>query len=153
MNNKDFLFLSRFSNILTREFNISDLDLNLKKEFSEFIKFEKLDLYVFDEVTNTLRNCGNNWSIINDNDEVYEAFENLKEYDFIINKKAYKIPNQIGDIAIKINSLIIPLIKGENIFGLIKLEFNNEETLNTYFLQIMKIFATEISLKIQNVKF
>ncbi len=151
MNNKDFLFLSRFSNILTREFNISDLDLNLKKEFSEFIKFEKLDLYVFDEVTNTLRNCGNNWSIINDNDEVYEAFENLKEYDFIINKKAYKIPNQIGDIAIKINSLIIPLIKGENIFGLIKLEFNNEETLNTYFLQIMKIFATEISLKIQNI--
>ena len=151
MNTKEFQFLSNISELTTKEIDISELCSELKKIFSEYISFQNLSLYIFDDVTNTLRNCADNWCIIDDKDDAYEAFENLKEHDFVINKKAYKLPPQLGDIKIKITSFAIPLVKGAKVFGLIKIDFNNEEALSIFALQIMKIFAAEISLKIQNI--
>ena len=151
MNTKEFQFLSNISELTTKEIDISELCSELKKIFSEYISFQNLSLYIFDDVTNTLRNCADNWCVIDDKDDAYEAFENLKEHDFVINKKAYKLPPQLGDIKIKITSFAIPLVKGEKVFGLIKIDFNNEEALSIFALQVMKIFAAEISLKIQNI--
>jgi hypothetical protein len=62
-------------------------------------------MYIFDNITHTMRDCINSWGIIENDSFIYTAFENIKEHDFVINSKAYKLPAVIGEITLKINSL------------------------------------------------
>ena len=151
MENKELYFLSKVSDLFAGEINISELIDRLKEFLKEYIEFEKLAVYVFDSTTNTIRNCEDNWSIIEDNSPIYETYEKIKEHDFVINSKAYKLPPVIGEINLSISSIFMPLIKDGETFGIIELIFAKEMPVDREFLFLMRVFSSQISLKLQNI--
>ena len=151
MSDNKLQFLTKISDILVSELDTTQLASKLKHLLSEVAGIKTLDLYVYDNVTNTIRDCINSWSIIEDDSSVYKAFELIKEYDFVINSKAYKLPSVLSDITLKINSLYMPIIKDGKLFGIIELNFEDNTLVNMSFLYLMKIFASQVSLKLQNI--
>ena len=151
MENRELHFLAKVSDILTKDVDMSELASHLKILLSEYVTLKTLQIYVFDNTTNTLRNCINNWSVVEEAPEIYTAFGNIKEHDFVINSKAYKLPPVIGDITLKIQSLFMPIVKEEKVFGIVELNFDKDTPVDMKFLFLMKIFAAQISLKLQNI--
>lgn len=139
-------FLSKISDLLTREIDPQELRDGIKLHLQESVSLKTLSIYIFDEVTNTIRDCADNWSVIPDESEVYKAYENLKGEDFVINSKAFKMPALSSGISFKIQSLYLPVMN-----GVIELEFEENTTIDVDFLVLMKILASQISLKIQNI--
>lgn len=139
-------FLSKISDLLTREIDPQELRDGIKLHLQESVSLKALSIYIFDEVTNTIRDCADNWSVIPDESEVYKAYENLKGEDFVINSKAFKMPALSSGISFKIQSLYLPVMN-----GVIELEFGENTTIDVDFLVLMKILASQISLKIQNI--
>ena len=144
-------FLMKISNLLAKQIDAAELADGVKHILQETAPVKNLYIYVFDNVTNTIRNCAENWNIISDDSNAYQAFENIKGEDFIINSKAYKMPAYVGDISFKLQSLFIPTTKDGQDFGLIEMEFEDGTTVNMEFLALMKILSSQISLKLQNI--
>ena len=151
MNNLTLQLLSNISDILTHGIDTLGLANELELTLKKFIGLKNLKIYVYDIVTNTMRDCVESWCIIEDNDNLYNAFECIKNHDFIINSKAYKLPATISDITLKINSLYMPILKDEKVFGLIELMFEENTSVNMENLFLMKIIAAQVSLKLQNI--
>lgn len=151
MENKELHFLAKISDVLTKEVDTAELVSELQVVLSSFVKINKIRLYVFDNVTSTMRDCADSWNVIEDTSEIYSAFENIKEHDFVINSKAYKLPPSIGEVSLKVSSLVMPMLKEGNVFGLIELEFNDDASIDMEFLFLMRIFASQVSLKLQNI--
>ncbi len=151
MENRELHFLAKISDMLAKEVDTSGLIGGLGTVLREYIEFEKFSVYIFDNITSTLRDCGANWNIIDDSSEIYGIFENIKEQDFVINSKAFKLPPVMGDIKFMLKSLYMPIIKDEKVFGLIELVLGNDTSVDMEFLFLMKIFASQVSLKIQNI--
>lgn len=148
---KNLQFLIKVSDLLVKQINTNELAEGIKLLLQEYAAVKNLHIYVFDNVTNTMRSCAEGWNIIPDDSNAYQAFENIKDEDFIINSKAYKIPSHLGDISFKLQSLFIPTTKDGQDFGLIEMEFEEGTTVNMEFLSLMKILASQISLKLQNI--
>lgn len=151
MENKELHFLTKISDILVKEVDTAELALELKTVLETYVKINNLKVFVFDNVTSTMRDCADSWKVIEDNSEIYSAFENIKEHDFVINSKAYKLPPSIGDVTLKVSSLVMPMLKEGNVFGLIELKFDNDTSIDMEFLFLMRIFAAQASLKLQNI--
>lgn len=151
MNNKNFHFLIKTANILEKDIDITGLIREIESLVKEYVLLKKLAIYVFDNTTNTIRNCGADWSVVKDESEIYSIFEKIKNEDFIINSKAFKLPSAIGEISFGIQSLHIPLKKSNNEFGIIEMEFETGTEIDTEFLFLIKIFGSQISLKLQNI--
>lgn len=151
MSNDKLHFLSKVADILTHEVDISELTEELKELLGGFAGIKDLSIYVYDNITNTMRDCINSWSIVEDDSDVYGFFENIKGYDFVINSKAYKLPSVISNITLKITSLCMPIVKNGKNFGIIELNFEDNTSVNMDFLFLMKIFASQVSLKLQNI--
>ena len=152
MENKQLHFLAKISDILIKDVDTAELSGDLKEALKNYTALKDINLYVYDITSNTLRNCIQNWSVIDDSEEeIYKAYEEIQEHDFVINSKAYKLPAVISEITLKINSLLMPIVKDEKVFGLIELEFEAETSINMEFLFLMKIIAAQVSLKLQNI--
>lgn len=151
MENKELHFLTKISDILVKEVDTAELASELKTVLETYVKINNLKVYVFDNVTSTMRDCADSWNVIEDTSEIYSAFENIKEHDFVINSKAYKLPPSIGEVSLKVSSLVMPMLKEGNVFGLIELEFNDDASIDMEFLFLMRIFASQVSLKLQNI--
>ena len=151
MENKNLHFIAKVSDILTSEIKTEELLNSIFSSLKEYISISNLSILVFDNTTHTLRNCARDWEIISDEAEIYQIYQNVSNEDFVINAKSYKLPNLNSDISFKINNLHIPLLKNGNKFGILSLEFNDNTTINTEFLFLIKILATQISLKVQNI--
>lgn len=144
-------FLSDIADILTKESETQALAEGLTVLLKQEISLQSFNIYAYDNVTNTMRDCINSWSIIENTPEIYMAYQNIKEHDFVINSKAYKLPSSLGDITLKISSLYMPIVKDGKVFGLIHLDFEENTSVNIEFLFLMKIFASQVSLKLQNI--
>ena len=151
MENKELHFLTKISDILVKEVDTAELALELKTVLETYVKINNLKVFVFDDVTSTMRDCADSWKVIEDDSEIYSAFENIKEHDFVINSKAYKLPPSIGEVTLKVSSLVMPMLKEGNVFGLIELKFDNDTSIDMEFLFLMRIFAAQASLKLQNI--
>ena len=151
MENKELHFLTKISDILVKEVDTAELALELKTVLETYVKINNLKVFVFDNVTSTMRDCADSWKVIEDDSEIYSAFENIKEHDFVINSKAYKLPPSIGEVTLKVSSLVMPMLKEGNVFGLIELKFDNDTSIDMEFLFLMRIFAAQASLKLQNI--
>ena len=151
MENKELHFLTKISDILVKEVDTAELALELKTVLETYVKINTLKVFVFDDVTSTMRDCADSWKVIEDDSEIYSAFENIKEHDFVINSKAYKLPPSIGEVTLKVSSLVMPMLKEGNVFGLIELKFDNDTSIDMEFLFLMRIFAAQASLKLQNI--
>ena len=144
-------FLSKVADILTKNIDTPKLTEELKSLLNDFAGLRELNIYVYDNITNTMRDCINSWNIIEDDSQIYKAFESVKEHDFVINSKAYKLPPVISDITLKIDSLCMPIVKDEKDFGIIELKFEENTSVGMDFLFLLKIFASQVSLKLQNI--
>ena len=151
MENKELHFLAKISDILVKEVDTAELASELKTVLETYVKINNLKVFVFDNITSTMRDCADSWNVIEDTSEIYSAFENIKEHDFVINSKAYKLPPSIGEVSLKVSSLVMPMLKEGNVFGLIELEFNDDASIDMEFLFLMRIFASQVSLKLQNI--
>lgn len=151
MENKELHFLTKISDILVKEVDTAELALELKTVLETYVKINNLKVFVFDNVTSTMRDCADSWKVIEDDSEIYSAFENIKEHDFVINSKAYKLPPSIGEVTLKVSSLVMPMLKEGNVFGLIELKFDDDTSIDMEFLFLMRIFAAQASLKLQNI--
>ncbi len=150
MTKNELQFLSNIADVLTKEVGTSELANDIKAKFDNK-SLKELNLYVYDSVTNTIRDSINGWAIIENSPEIYEAYKNIQGHDFVINQKAYKLPSVIGDITFKIDSIFMPIVKEEKVFGLINLVFESGTSVNMEFLFLMKIFSSQVSLKLQNI--
>ena len=129
----------------------------LKDVLDSFIGLNELNVYVFDPNTSTLRNYAQNWCVIDDvlrqdlKDSIYNAYENIHGNDFVLNNKAYRLPQTLSEISLKIESLFMPIVKNGMVFGVIELSFKEDASVDMGFLFLMKIFGAQISLKLQNI--
>ena len=157
MDNKNLQFLVKTADILTKELDSYELVEELKIVLQSYINLESLHIYVFDPNTSTLRNYAQNWCVIDEvlkcdiKDTIYNAYENIHGYDFVINDKAYKLPQTISEIQLGIKSLYMPIVKNGMVFGIIEVIFADNTSVNMEFLFLMKIFGAQISLKLQNI--
>jgi diguanylate cyclase (GGDEF)-like protein len=157
MDNKQLYFLNKTSDILIKELDAYDLVKELKEVLLTYINLVDLNIYVFDPNTSTLRNYAQNWCVIDEtmNDDIkepiYNAYNDIHGNDFVINNKAFKLPQTISEISFKINSIYMPIVKNGMVFGIIELLFDDNTDINMSSLFIMKIFGTQISLKLQNI--
>ncbi len=142
----DINFLSKISNLLIQEISTEELRDGIKSVLQEYVSLSELSFYIYDSVTNTIRDCADNWSVIPDDSEIYKTYQDIQEEDFVINSKAYKLPSTAGGVNFKIDSLCIPILH-----GIVKLDFEAGTTINTDFLVMMKILGAQISLKLQNI--
>ena len=154
---KNLHFLAKTADILTKELDSYELVKELKELLQGFIELKDLNIFVFDPNTSTLRNYAQNWCIIDDvmqndcKEPIYKAYNDIHGNDFVINQKAYKLPQTIGEINLKIESLYMPIVKNGMVFGIVSVEFSENTSINMEFLFLMKIFAAQISLKLQNI--
>lgn len=144
-------FLSKISNLLISEIGTKELEEGIKQVLQEIVPVKTLGIYVFDDVTNTMRNSTDDWNMIPDESEIYKIYDVIKNEDFVINSKAYKLPSLKGGISFKIQSLAAPMLKDGKDFGIINLEFEENTMINTEFLFLIKILSSQISLKLQNI--
>ena len=157
MDNKNLHFLAKTADILTRELDSYELVKELKQLLIEYIDLKDLNIFVFDPNSSTLRNYAQNWCIIDDimqnevKEPIYKAYDEIHGNDFVINNKAYKLPQTIGEISLKIQSLFMPIVKNGMVFGVIELDFSEDTSVDMEFLFLMKIFGAQISLKLQNI--
>ena len=151
MENKYLQILIKISELLEKQIDANELAEGVKQFLQEIVAVKNLYIYVFDNITNTIRNAAESWSVIPDDSGVYRAFSDIKNEDFIINSRAYKMPAHIGDITFKLESLFIPTAKDGQDFGLIEIDFEDNTSVNTEFLFLMKILSAQISLKLQNI--
>ena len=151
MENKYLQILIKISDLLEKQIDANELAEGVKQFLQEIVAVKNLYIYVFDNITNTIRNAAEGWSVIPDDSGVYKAFSDIKNEDFIINSRAYKMPAHIGDITFKLESLFIPTAKDGEDFGLIEIDFEDNTPVNTEFLFLMKILSAQISLKLQNI--
>ena len=125
MDNKKLYFLAKTADILIRELDSYDLVRELKELLTSFIDLKDLNIYVFDPNTSTLRNYAQNWCVIDEvmQEEVkapiYSAYNDIHGNDFVLNNKAYRLPQSIAEISIKIESLYMPIVKNGMVVGMI----------------------------------
>ena len=157
MNDKNLQFLTQASGILIKDLDGYDLIEELKRILSEYIALKALNIYVYDPNTATLRNYSQNWCIIDESlsesvkNSIYNAYEQIHGNDFVINDNAYKLPQTVSEINLKITELYMPIVKNGMVFGIICLEFKDDSFMNMEFLFLMKILGIQISLKLQNI--
>ncbi len=157
MENKQLYFLAKTADILIKELDSYDLVNELKEILATYIELKDLNIYVFDPNTSTLRNYAQNWCIIDEllnediKESIYNAYNDIHGNDFVINNKAFKLPQTISEISFKIESLYMPIVKNGMVFGTIEILFNDNALLDMTSLFLMKIFGTQISLKLQNI--
>lgn len=154
--------LTNISKILTENSNPMDVVSKLESVFNKYINSERLDVFVYDENTKTLRDFSKSWVVIDefhknaDADKLYLALAQFGLYDFFINAKGYKIESAIDANEIKTckdnNTILLPLMKKNKPYGLIKLNFAGDISnfLTPELFKIFSIASYQISLKIQN---
>ena len=157
MDSKNLQFLTKTADILIKELDSSELVRELNALLTEYIALKDLNIYVFDPNTSTLRNYAQNWCIIDEvlaedvKTRIYNAYDEIHGNDFVINNKAFKLPQTLSEISFKIDSIYMPIVKNGMVFGIIELEFNENTSVDMEFLFLMKIFWAQISLKLQNI--
>ncbi len=151
MDNKQLHFLADTASLLTKEIDISELSESLKSLLGAYINLDALNFYVYDYSSNTLRRCQESWCVVEEDSEAYKAFNEIQGHDFIINSKAFKLPSTVSNVEFKINSFSMPIIKDEKVFGLIEFILSQDTSVNMEFLFLMKIFSSQVSLKLQNI--
>ncbi len=157
MDTKNLNFLAKTADILIKELDSSELVRELNLLLQEYIELRNFEIFVFDPNTSTLRNYAQNWCIIDEVMEeavktaIYNAYDEIHGNDFVINGKAFKLPQTIGEISLKIDSIYMPIVKNGMVFGIIEIEFDENTSVDMEFLFLMKIFGAQISLKLQNI--
>ena len=146
MDDKNLHFLTKTAEILTKQLDSSELVQELRKDLISFFEIKDFNIYVYDPNTSTLRDYSKNWAVIDeilpvDNKEsIYRAYESIHGNDFVIDNKAYRLPQTVSEISFKFNDIYIPIVRDGMVFGVITVNFPENTSVNMEFLFLMKIF-------------
>ena len=160
-NSKELNFLSNVSIGLTQHSDPADIIEPLSESFRGMINLENLNIYIYDENTQTLRDYAKSWIVIDEihdkeyTEKLYQVVKTSKYDDFLINDNSINIKdfwNINKYISARKNTILFPLMKGETPYGLIELIINLaiSDVLTIDFFKALIISAYQISLKIQN---
>ena len=160
-NSKELNFLSNVSIGLTQHSDPADIIESLSESFRGMINLENLNIYIYDENTQTLRDYAKSWIVIDEihdkeyTEKLYQVVKTSKYDDFLINDNSINIKdfwNINKYISARKNTILFPLMKGETPYGLIELIINLaiSDVLTIDFFKALIISAYQISLKIQN---
>jgi diguanylate cyclase (GGDEF)-like protein len=154
--------LTNISKALTENIEPASIVDSLNNIFNNSINSDKVEIYIYDDKTKTLKDFSKSWIIVEDlhknkkHSKFYSNILSLNKSDFIFNDKALKLElffkSKNFKINQDINTIIFPLIKGNKPYGLIKLIFKNDisKILTPDFFKTLSIAAYQISFKIQN---
>ena len=156
-NSKELNFLSNVSIGLTQHSDPADIIESLSESFRGMINLENLNIYIYDENTQTLRDYAKSWIVIDEihdkeyTEKLYQVVKTSKYDDFLINDNSINIKD-FWYISARKNTILFPLMKGETPYGLIELIINLaiSDVLTIDFFKALIISAYQISLKIQN---
>lgn len=161
VNSKELDFLSQVSIGLTQNTDPEEIIGAISNAFKSIIKLENVNIYIYDENTQKLRDYTKSWIIIDEinkksyTDKLYQVIKNAKYDDFLINDNNINIKD-FWDINKYINTrkntILFPMMKGDNPYGVIELIINltMSDILTIDFFKALIIAAYQISLKIQN---
>ncbi len=160
-NSRELNFLSQVCIGLTQNSEPADIIEALSNAFRSIIKLENINIYIYDENSQTLRDYTKSWIIIDEIHEksyvekLYTVVRNSKYDDFLINDNSINI-KEFWDInkyiSTRKNTILFPLMRGDTPYGLIELIINLtiSDILTIDFFKALIIAAYQISLKIQN---
>lgn len=166
--NLELNLLSNVSKTLIENSDPAEITVLLERIFNKFgrmsnkfIELKKLNIYIYDENTKTLRDFSKSWVVLEQNvseynDKLYLVINQLTQFGFFVNGHPYKIEELINVQNIKTdptsNTLLFPLKREERPFGILELVFphNIENLLDADFFMMLSIASYQISLKIQN---
>lgn len=141
--------LERFFNIFGRKSN-------------KFVELKKINVYIYDENTKTLRDFSKSWIILNQpntnsyNDRLYLVITQLTQFSFFVNGTPYKMEELTDFSNVRVNNgentILFPLKQNNRPFGMMELVFPNNisNLLDSDFFMMLSIASYQISLKIQN---
>ena len=161
VNSKELDFLSQVSIGLTQNSEPADIIEAISNAFRSIIKLENLNIYIYDENTQTLRDYTKSWIVIDEihekkyTEKLYQIVKTSKYDDFLINDNTINIKDfwDINKyISTRKNTILFPLMKGDAPYGIIELIINLtiSDILTMDFFKALIIAAYQISLKIQN---
>ncbi len=129
---------------------------------NKFVELKKLNIYIYDDNTKTLRDFSKSWVEIERNEQnpysekLYLVITQLSQFSFFVNGAPYRMEELINFSTIKINNesntILFPLKKNNVPFGILELTFPHsiENLLDSDFFMMLSIASYQISLKIQN---
>ena len=167
--NPELELLSNVARILTEKVDPLEITTILGRVFTKygrasgkFLQMDKLNIYIYDESSRTLRNFSKSWIALpepkqdTENDKLYFALSQFTFYSFFLNNKGYKL-DEIKDFSIikgfnDSNNLLIPLKSKGKPFGILELHFPESinNLMNLDFFTLLSVVTYQISLKIQN---
>ncbi len=161
VNSKELDFLSRVSIGLTQNTEPEDIMNALAESFRSIVKLEDLNIFIYDENTQKLRDYTKSWMVIDEThdkaytEKLYKVVQESKYDDFLINDNSINIKDfwDINKyISTRKNTILFPLMKGGIPYGLIELVINLtiSDILTIDFFKALIIAAYQVSLKIQN---
>lgn len=161
INSKELDFLSQVSIGLTQNSEPEDIMFALSNSFRSIVKLEDLNIFLYDENTQKLRDYTKSWIVIDEThdkkytDKLYKVVKESKYDDFLINDNSINIKDfwDINKyISTRKNTILFPLMKGNTPYGLIELVINLtiSDILTIDFFKALIIAAYQVSLKIQN---
>lgn len=167
--NLELKLLADVSKTLIENVDPSQIILFLERIFNrfgrasnKFTELSKINIYIYDENTKTLRDFSKSWVVIEQpnqntsNDKLYLIITQLNKFDFFVNGSPYKLDElrNVQNIKRKPdgNTLLFPLKKGDIPFGILELVFPQsiENLLDFDFFMMLSVASYQISLKIQN---
>lgn len=142
-------------NILERIFN------RFGRASNKFVELKKINIYIYDDNTKTLRDYSKSWIEIDRtknpyNERLYLVITQLSQFSFFVNGKPYKMEELVDFSSIAFNNgdntILFPLKRGHVPFGILELQFPHsiENLLDSDFFMMLSIASYQISLKIQN---
>lgn len=128
---------------------------------NRFVELKKLNIFIYDENSKTLRDYSKSWIEIEKgkneyNDHLYLVITQLSHFDFFVNGTPHRLEDITDFSTVKSNDtnniMLLPLKKGNKPFGIIELIFPNtiENMLDPDFFMMIAIASYLISVKIQN---
>jgi diguanylate cyclase (GGDEF)-like protein len=167
--NPELELLSNVARTLTEKVDPLEITSILGRVFTKygrlsgkFLQMDKLNIYIYDENSRTLRNFSKSWIALEekkqgtDVDKLYFALSQFTFYSFFLNNKGYKL-DEIKDFSLikgfnDENQILIPLKRRGKPFGILELHFpeNVNNLMNLDFFKLLSVVTYQISLKIQN---
>lgn len=128
---------------------------------NKFVELKKINIYIYDDNTKTLRDYSKSWIEIDRaknayNERLYLVITQLSQFSFFVNGSPYKLEELVDYSTVKVNNgdntILFPLKKGNVPFGILELQFPHsiENLLDSDFFMMLSIASYQISLKIQN---
>lgn len=161
-------FLWEISKALNSNFNPQEMSNSITTVFQMFLNIEELNIYVYDENTDSMRDFSKNWCLIADKskkDYFKQTYDNLSIYCeqcFILNNELVGIDynhNSTIDAIKRLlkpseNTIILPIVQRKTLLGIIEVNFTSihKEFMTIDFFMSLRVAAAQISASIINLK-